>query len=429
MDATPYYARVAPPAPAVEPISGRIECDACVVGGGFAGLNTALGLAERGHRNVVLLEAHRIGHGASGRNGGFVFGGFSRGEGQLLADLGPQRARALYQGTIDAVELIRRRIQRYRIDCQATDAGVLWTNWFRDPAPLRARQRLLADHFNVHWDWVPREQLAERVLSPRYGDALFEHNALHFNPLGYARGLAAAARSLGVRVHEGSPAIALDRDGAGWRLRTPSAEVRARQVLLACGGYLAGLRREVDAAVLPIATYAMVTEPLGDRLHEVLRTRAAIYDSRFAFDYYRPTPEGRLLWGGRISVRDRPPVAVRKLLSRDLRRVFPQLDGLRIEDAWSGLMSYARHAMPQLGKVDDGLWVAQAFGGHGLAPTTLAGEVMAGALAGNDPRWREFADYGLVSALKPAGFVGAQLTYWWLQAKDAWKDWTERALS
>lgn len=428
MDATPYYARMAPPAPPAAPLSGRIECEACIVGGGFAGLNAALGLAERGQRGVVLLEAHRVGHGASGRNGGFVFGGFSRGEGELLADLGPQRARALYQGTLDAVELIRRRIHRHGIECQATDAGVLWANWFRDPAPLRARQRLLADHFNVHWDWVPREQLAERVLSPRYGDALFERNALHFNPLAYARGLAAAARALGARVHEGSPAIALDRDGAGWRVRTPSGEVRARQVLLACGGYLAGLRREVDAGVLPIATYVMVTEPLGDRLHEVLRTRAAIYDSRFAFDYYRPTPEGRLLWGGRISVRDRSPAAVRRLLARDLRRVFPQLAGLGIEDAWSGLMSYARHSMPQLGRVDEGLWVAQAFGGHGVAPTTLAGEVMAGALAGNDPRWREFADYGLVSALKPAGFLGAQLTYWWLQAKDAWKDWTERAL-
>ena len=158
-----------------------------------------------------------------------------------------------------------------------------------------------------------------------------------------------------------------------------------------------------------------------------LRTRAAIYDTRFAFDYYRPLPDSRLLWGGRISVRDRSPQAVQRLLQRDLVKVFPQLRDVRIESAWSGLMSYARHEMPQIGRIDEGLWLAQAFGGHGVAPTTFAGEVLASAIAEGDNRWREFADYGLVSALKPAGFIGAQLTYWWLQARDDWKAWRERS--
>ena len=201
--------------------------------------------------------------------------------------------------------------------------------------------------------------------------------------------------------------------------------VDAREVVLACGGYLARLHRRVDAGVLPIATYVMVTEPLGPRLDEVLRTRAAIYDTRFAFDYYRPLPDTRILWGGRISVRDRSPEAVKRLLRRDLLKVYPQLEDVRIDYAWSGLMSYARHQMPQVGKVDEGLWLAQAFGGHGVAPTTFAGELLAAAIAHGDPRWREMADYGLVSALKPAGFAGAQLSYWWYQARDAWKDWRE----
>jgi gamma-glutamylputrescine oxidase len=154
---------------------------------------------------------------------------------------------------------------------------------------------------------------------------------------------------------------------------------------------------------------------------EVLATNAAIYDTRFAFDYYRPLPDTRLLWGGRISVLDRSPEAVKRLLYRDLLKVFPQLQGLRIDHAWSGLMSYARHQMPQIGQIEDGLWLAQAFGGHGVAPTTFAGEILASALAEGDTRWREFADYGLVSAIKPAGFVGAQLSYWWAEIKDAWK--------
>lgn len=427
MDAGSAYYRATAPAGARYPaLAGRSEAATVIVGGGFAGLNTALGLAERGHRDVVLLEAHEVGHGASGRNGGFVFGGFSLGEASLLEHLGPERARRLYQGTVDAVERIRRRIGQYGIDCQATDAGVLWVNWFRDPEVLRRRQRLLAEHYGVQWEWVPRGQLREQVRSERYGDALFERNALHFNPLAYARGLAAAATEQGVRVHEDSPVVGLERDGAGWRVRTTQGEVRAEKVVLACGGYLAGLHRRVDASVLPIATYVMVTEPLGARMDEVLRTRAAIYDSRFAFDYYRPTPDGRLLWGGRISVRDRSPAEVERLLRADLARVFPQLAGVRIEHAWSGLMSYARHEMPQIGEVEPGLWLGQAFGGHGVAPTTFAGELLASAITEGDTRWRELSRYGLVSACKPFGMLGAQLGYWWLQAKDAWKDWTER---
>ncbi|HEX4853547.1 FAD-binding oxidoreductase [Arenimonas sp.] len=422
MGVASYYRATASAAPSFPPLSGVREADLCIVGGGFAGLNTALGLAERGRRDVVLIEADTIGHGASGRNGGFVFGGFSRGEDALLAELGPVAARKLYQGTQDAVELIRRRIARHAIACQATDAGVLWANWFRDPAPLRARQKLLAEHFDTQWDWVSREQLAQQVTTRRYSEALFERNALHFHPLDYAHGLARVAAGLGVAVHEGTPAIALERAGQGWRVRTPQGEVLARQVVLSCGGYLAGLRREVDAGVLPIATYVMVTEPLGARLDGVIRTRAAIYDTRFAFDYYRPLPDTRILWGGRISVRDRSPDQVKRLLRRDLLKVYPQLEDVRIDYAWSGLMSYARHQMPQIGQVDDGLWLAQAFGGHGVAPTTLAGEVLASAIAEGDPRWREFSHYGLVSAMKPAGFLGAQLSYWWYQARDAWKD-------
>ncbi len=422
-----YYRATAHAVEPHAPLRGKHETAVCVIGAGFAGLNTALGLVERGQANVMLLESQRIGHGASGRNGGFVFGGYSRGEDALLRELGPARANALYRGTLDAVQLIRQRSERYRIDCQRVDAGVLWANWFRDPSVLRQRQRLLAENYGTHWQWLAREAVSERLHTTRYSDALFEPDAFHFHPLNYALGIAEAAVGHGVRVHEHTPAIALERSGAGWRIRTPEGEVETQQVVLACGGYLARLRRQIDAAVLPIATYVMVTEPLGTRLREVMSTDAAVYDTRFAFDYYRPLSDTRLLWGGRIAVLERSPAAVQRLLYRDLLKVYPQLDGVRIDYAWSGLMSYARHQMPQITQVEPGLWLAQAFGGHGVAPTTYAGEVIAAAIAEGDPRWREFADYGLVSALKPAGFVGAQLSYWWLQVRDAWKDWRERS--
>ena len=415
-----YRATVDAPADST-PLRGPAAASVCVIGGGFAGLNTALGLAERGIDGVVLLEADTVGFGASGRNGGFVFAGYSRGEAELLADLGPDTARVAYRRTQDAVALVRSRTERYAIDCDRVDGGVLWANWFRDREVLERRRRLLETSFDTHWRPVDATRLRMQVKSARYSGALFEPQAFHFHPLKYARGLATTLRHLGVPVHENCPAIALQRVGAGWRVEAPDGVVDAEQVVLACGGYLAGLVPKVDASVLPIATYVIVTEPLGSRAAEVLDTQAAVYDTRFAFDYYRLLPDTRLLWGGRISVRDRAGRDVERLLRRDLLRVFPQLDGVRVDYAWSGLMSYARHEMPQIGQLGH----AQAFGGHGVAPTTVAGEVLASAIAEGDPTWREYERYGLVSAMKPFGFAGAQATYWWLQAKDAWKDWRE----
>jgi gamma-glutamylputrescine oxidase len=227
-----------------------------------------------------------------------------------------------------------------------------------------------------------------------------------------------------VAIHEHSAVTSIERVGAQWRLRTAQGEVRAEQVVLACGGYLAGLQPQIDRAVLPIATYVMVTEPLGARLDDCLSTRAAVYDSRFAFDYYRPLPDSRLLWGGRISIRQRSSAAVARLLRADLLKVFPKLGQVKVDYAWSGLMSYARHQMPQIGG-QHGLWWAQAFGGHGLAPTCVGGELLAAALAQGDERWRMFEPYGLTGAYRPAGLLAAQVGYWWRSFNDSRKAWMD----
>jgi len=419
--ATSYYRATANAYEPYAALRDRAEAKVVIVGGGFAGLHTALALAERGVRDVVLLEREQVGFGASGRNGGFVFAGYSLGEQSLLDQLGEERARALFGLTTAAVERIRAQVLRYGIDCGLVDEGVLWANWFRDPAVLRARQALLQQHYGVSWEWVPRDKLRERVHTARYFDGLYERNAFHLHPLNFATGLAAAAAGQGVRIHENTDVWRLRRDGLRWRVETDQGAVLAEHVVLACGGYLAGLRRQIDRAILPIATYVMTTEPLGERLRDCLDTRAAVYDTRFAFDYYRPLSDTRLLWGGRISIRNRSPQAVRRLLTRDMLRVFPALKGARIDFAWSGLMSYARHQMPQIGGGEEGLWWAQAFGGHGLAPTCAAGELLAAAIAERDPRWKQFADYGLASAHRPAGYLAAQASYWWHQGRDWFK--------
>lgn len=421
-DAASYYLATAHGHEGFAAHVGASEARVAVIGGGYAGLSTALGLVERGVRDVVLIEREHLGFGASGRNGGFVFAGYSRGERALLNKLGEARARSLYKLTVEAVNLVRRRVAQYAIDCAAVDEGVYWTNWFRDPEVLRSRQQLLQLHFGERWEWIPHAQLCELVRSERYSDALFERNALHLHPLNYAIGIAHAAASQGARIHENTPALRLERRGAAWRVRTPQGHVDARTVVLACGGYLGGLDRRVDRAVLPIATYVMATEPLGARLQECFGTRAAVYDSRFAFDYYRPLEDSRILWGGRISIRDREPMDVAKILKRDLLQVFPQLHDVRIEYAWSGLMSYARHQMPQLGTRGDGLWWIQAFGGHGVSSTTALGELLAAAIAADDSGWRGLADFGLVESFRPLGFLGAEASYWWYQLKDWYKE-------
>ncbi|RKF46859.1 FAD-binding oxidoreductase [Paraburkholderia fungorum] len=412
-------ARSAGRASAYAPLTGRRSVDVCIMGGGLAGLSTALGLAERGVADVAVLEAEQVGFGASGRNGGFVFGGYSLDCADLLKTLGPARARELYTLTTDAVDLMRKRIQRYHIDCDVTDAGVILANWFDEPARLDTQRRLMRDSFGVEWEPVAAAALASQLKTSRYHGGLFERNAFHFHPLKYVLGVADAAANAGVRIHEKSPVVRLERDGAGFLVHTPHGVLEARHVVMAGGGYARNVYARVERAVLPIATYVIATEPLGARLKDAIDTRAAVYDTRFAFDYYRPLPDTRILWGGRISVRERDPESIARLLRHDLLKVYPQLHDVRIEYAWGGLMSYARHKMPQIGRSADGVWYAVGFGGHGMAPTTVSGELLAAAISGERPVPDAFAAFGLTHAYGALGLAAAQLTYTAMQARDA----------
>ena len=401
-----------------------------IVGGGFAGINTALGLAERAI-SALVLEQNSIGFGASGRNGGFVFAGYSLGEQALLNALGAHLAKAWYQRTQAAVNLIRERIKRYAISCEAVDAGVLWANWFADSKVLSARQNLLREHFASDWRAVTKAELATMLNTTHYSGALFERNALHLNPLRLIRGLAEAARAQGAKIVEQvqveSITLIVNTPGRvkRWRVSTSHGNVECDHVVLACGGYLADKLAQnqpaLSHAVLPIATYVIATEALGARLNDVINTDAAVYDTRFAFDYYRATPERRIVWGGRINVRDAAPEQVTKMLRADMVRVYPQLKDVKIEYAWSGLMSYATHEMPQIGQIQPGLWYAQAFGGHGLAPCCVAGETLASAIAAGDLSYLELKQFGLTRTFGALGLAAAQTKYWWLQGLDWWR--------
>lgn len=413
-----HYYRATSDAARYPALAGPLDAAVCIIGGGFAGLSTALALAERGVTDVVLLESETIGFGASGRNGGFVFGGFSLGERSVIDTVGEVDGKKLYHMTLAAVEQIRNRIRKYGIACDMKEDGVYLANWFDDARILDQQQRFMRDKLGVEWERVSRAQLAEKLASQRYFGALFEPGAFHFHPLKYAQGLARVLAEKGVRVHEGSRVTQIAADGKGWRIATAAGVVNARQVVVCCGGYIEKLYPRLGGAVLPIATYVMVTEPLGERLQGAMRTGAAVYDTRFAFDYCRPLADTRILWGGRISIMERSGADVARLLYGDMLKVYPQLAGTKVEYAWSGMMSYGRHKMPQLGRLPEGIWYGMGFGGHGVAPTTLAGDVLAAAIVGQGADLERFGAWGLPSTGGPAGLLAAQMAYWYYELRD-----------
>lgn len=224
-------------------------------------------------------------------------------------------------------------------------------------------------------------------------------------------------------MHEHSAVLAIDRLPNGrFELRTAAGNcIRASQVVVAGGAYLQTVLPALTTARLPIATYVISTEPLPPHLRPI-RTPAALYDNRFAFDYYRMLADHRLLWGGRISIQERDPARIAQMLQADLLKVYPQLAAVRIEHAWGGLMSYARHKMPQIGQLAPKLWFAQAFGGHGVAPTTVAGEWLAEAISGRADLPSALQRYGLTPVFGQAGLLAAQASYSWAELKDALRE-------
>jgi len=415
-----YYAQTRTDDPPRPPLEGEHEAEVCVVGGGLAGLNTALGLAERG-RSVVLVEANRIGFGASGRNGGFVGPGYSQSLDWLADRLGIDHARALYDVTREAVELVRRRIDEHAIACGPNTRGGLVASWSDDADGLRRHAESMRQRFGAELEFVPRERVADEFAhSPRYFDGLLNRMSFQFHPLNYCLGLARAAEERGARIHEDTPALSLDLDRAEKLVVTSAGQVRSRHVVLACGGYGLGVMPDVSGAVLPVATYVMTTRPIDDiALRSAIRQPICLADTRRAGDYYRALPDGRVLWGGRMSARVGAPPGLARLMLRDMLKVYPQLDGhAAFETAWTGTMSYARHRMPQIGRLREGVWYAQAFGGSGMGTTTVAGEVLASGIAGEDDRYRLFEPFDLAWAGGPFGRIAAQTLYWSYRLRD-----------
>jgi gamma-glutamylputrescine oxidase len=417
-----HYARTAADQERYPPLAGAIETETCVIGGGLAGLTTALELAARG-RPVVLLEANRVGWGASGRSGGFVGVGFALAPEKLVAWVGPAHARALYDLTREAVALVRERARGPLapgiLECALAEES--------DNALLHHRD-FMADTLGVTLEHWPRARLAGALKTVRYGDALLNPAGFHLHPLDFTRDIAHAARSAGAVLHEDSAAVEVALDGAVKQIRTAGGSVRARHVVLACSGYLGRLVPRLAAATVPVATYVMTTAPLGSRLASATTVPHAVLDTRFRSDYWRPLPDGRLMWGGRVSSFHPPPAKVAALLRADMAKVFPQLADVAVDSAWSGTMGYARHKMPQIGQLAEGVWYCMGFGGFGMAATTLGGRLVASAIAEGDDRIRLFAPFGLAYAGGRLAPAIAQFVYWGHGLRDWWRACRHRGI-
>jgi gamma-glutamylputrescine oxidase len=408
-----YYHVSAPEPEPRPPLEGTVETEVAVVGGGLAGLATALSLAERGRR-VVVLEAKAIGAGASGRNGGMVSAGYAARASEIERAVGDEQARRLAALSEDAVHLVRARIDRHRIPCHPVD-GIVVASWFEAPDRLEAEVEEHNRQHGTRLEFWPRERLRALYPSPRYRDGIFDPGGFHVDPLALTRGYALAAEATGgAQIHEGAPALALGRENNGsgrWRVATPRGAVLARTVVSCQSAYPPSLLPELARATLAVFTYIVVTEPLTGRHAGIIRAQHAVYDDRFATGYYRLLPDGRLLWGGRISIREQPR-DLAHLMRRDLARVYPQLHDVRIDHVWSGRMGFARHKMPLIRELAPGLWVNSCFGGHGLNTTALGGELVASAIAEGDQRYRLLAPFTPRWAGGALGRFAAQAIYW-----------------
>jgi gamma-glutamylputrescine oxidase len=421
-----YYSRTVSTSETYPAATGRINADVCIVGGGLAGLTAALKLARSG-RKVVLLEAQRVAWGASGRNGGFVSAGYATGLGSIERRVGKDQARELFRLSMEGVEIVRRTIAELGIEDAKLIPGIAKALRYDSRGALQAACESQRREFGLNLRHLGREEVRSLFVSPKYHEAILDEGAFHFHPLNYGRALAREAARLGAAVHENSAVTSVDQGGARRIVRTKSAEISAEHVVFTTGGYTGTVSPALKRAFLPIATYVMLTEHAPERVQSAIRTRAAILDDRRAGDYYRLVDDGsRILWGGRITTRTTDPRDIAALLRREMVTTYPQLADLKVEIAWSGLMSYARHLMPQIGQLEPGVWYCTAFGGHGMNTTAIGGTVIAEGITGESDRYRLFAPFGLAWNGGILGRAAVQLTYWGYRATDAAKEFRSR---
>lgn len=387
-----YYSATANPMPRYPVLKRRLKTETCIIGGGLSGLCTALPLAENG-RGVVVLEAARVGFGASGRSGGQVISDYACGIEEIEQQVGLEQANWFWQQSMQAVELVDERVRKHNIAC----------DWQRGYATVAVRpqhweslqqwqERARKDYGVSHYQLWDKAELKQQLASDMYLGAQFDPYSGHLHPLNYTLGIARAAEAAGVQIFEHSPMLDVVPYENGWLVSTPEGEVECRYLVYAVNTY-AGLNpkfRPLEKKAIAVSTFIIATEPLGGKAGELIRNNMAVCDNRHILDYYRLSADGRLLFGGKDHEFIDDPAKMTELVRRDMLKVFPQLADARIEYSWGGECDITANLMPHFGRLAPNVFYAQGYSGHGMAITGIAGLAIAEAIMGDDCRLKPF---------------------------------------
>jgi gamma-glutamylputrescine oxidase len=393
-----YYVATANPFGRAPKLEGDAEADVVVIGGGYTGLHTALNAAERGF-SVILLEAGRIGWGASGRNGGQMIPGWRKGAGELIARYGRDEAKRLFELALDARTLTLERIAKHSIACDLhVDGHLTLAAKPSDLAWMQSEAETLAREMDYpHACVLSRDEARAKVGADGFHGGLLDECGGHVHPLNLALGLADAARAAGVLVHEDSRVLRIDSNG-GVTAHTASGVVRARFGVLACDALLDGLEPRIARRIMPVANYIAVTERLADP-QAIVADHLAVSDSRFVVNYFRMTEDGRLLFGGGERYTPEPPADVEAFVRTQMVKLFPEMQRTKIEYAWGGLVSITMSRLPHIGRHGD-LFFAHGYSGQGVLLPALTGKVLTEAMSGTAER------FDVLAGLAPPEFPG-----------------------
>ena len=389
--AASFYASTADEALAFPALEGDTRADVAIIGGGYTGLSAALHLAER-DVDVVVLEAQRVGWGASGRNGGQLHSGQRVDQDLLERYVGADEAMALWRLAEEAKAHFHEVRQRHAIECEWRPGLIEAVHKRR----LVDRERRYVERLRTVYgyeaaSWLDRTAVAERLGTDVYEGGRLDTAAGHLHPLKWAQGLARAAAKAGARIYEDTRAVRLSESGAR-SVVTPKGTLTADVVILAGNGYLEGIDSETEARVLPIVNYILATEPIGAGLPGgVLAGGEAVSDTRFVVYYFRPTPDGRLLFGGGETYHKPIEGDISELVRKHLRRIYPRLGDKRIEHTWGGSVAITRNRLPFIRRLRPGVYVAAGYSGQGVALAPYAGKVLADAIGGDTGRLDRFA--------------------------------------